>query len=246
MSSAPPSESRCSRILVSRCGRRRTFASRPSSFVGDLTARLFRWVVNTCTNRRPRSRWIPLSSCGGTPAFGSTVACDCPKTTEEHLRIVVIPKGRCPQPVSCSKRFEIGPIQNVEPLAADASRLVQDVRLERRAFAVPHVILGGTCGALVATSVVPVCQLQSSVQYRTLGKGRPGKPRASPGTGRTDTHYADDYGSSRDSVGILSADGSFRAFDGWLGISMKTSKRQLPGTQQRLQGVLISSDPENL
>ena len=59
-------------------------------------------------------------------------------------------------------------------------------------------------------------------------------------------HYVDDYGSMEDE---LSAESSFRAFEdynGCLQISMKPSKRQPPETQHRIQGVLISSDTENL
>ena len=59
-------------------------------------------------------------------------------------------------------------------------------------------------------------------------------------------HYVDDYGSMEDEV---SAESSFRAFEdynGCLQISMKPSKRQPPETQHRIQGVLISSDTENL
>ena len=59
-------------------------------------------------------------------------------------------------------------------------------------------------------------------------------------------HYVDDYGSMEDE---LSADSSFRAFEdynGCLRISMKPSKRQPPEKQHRIQGVLISSDTENL
>ena len=47
----------------------------------------------------------------------------------------------------------------------------------------------------------------------------------------------------------VSAESSFRAFEdynGCLQISMKPSKRQPPETQHRIQGVLISSDTENL
>ena len=47
----------------------------------------------------------------------------------------------------------------------------------------------------------------------------------------------------------LSAESSFRAFEdynGCLQISMKPSKRQPPEAQHRIQGVLISSDTENL
>ena len=59
-------------------------------------------------------------------------------------------------------------------------------------------------------------------------------------------HYVDDYGSMEDSK---SAHGSFTAFEeynGCLQISMKPSKRQPPERQQRIQGVLISSDTDNL
>ncbi|CAE7244596.1 unnamed protein product [Symbiodinium sp. KB8] len=59
-------------------------------------------------------------------------------------------------------------------------------------------------------------------------------------------HYVDDYGSMEDEP---SADSSFRAFEdynGCLQISMKPSKRQPPEAQHRIQGVLISSDPNNL
>ena len=59
-------------------------------------------------------------------------------------------------------------------------------------------------------------------------------------------HYVDDYGSMGDSK---SAHGSFSAFEeynGCLPISMKQSKRQPPERHQRIQGVLISSDTDNL
>ena len=59
-------------------------------------------------------------------------------------------------------------------------------------------------------------------------------------------HYVDDYGSMEDET---SAESSFRAFEdynGCLRISMKPSKRQPPEAQHRIQGVLISSDTENL
>ncbi|CAE7939434.1 unnamed protein product [Symbiodinium sp. KB8] len=59
-------------------------------------------------------------------------------------------------------------------------------------------------------------------------------------------HYVDDYGSMEDQS---SADSSFRAFEdysGCLEISMKPSKRKPPETHHGIQGVLISSDAENL
>ena len=67
-----------------------------------------------------------------------------------------------------------------------------------------------------------------------------------PVAGSPALHYVDDYGSMEDES---SADSSFQAFEdynGCLQISMKPSKRQPPQTQHRIQGVLMSSDPDNL
>ena len=59
-------------------------------------------------------------------------------------------------------------------------------------------------------------------------------------------HYVDDYGSMEDSRYANSSVESFEKYNGCLQIAMKPSKRQQPDTAHRIQGVIISSDDDNL
>ena len=59
-------------------------------------------------------------------------------------------------------------------------------------------------------------------------------------------HCVDDYRSMEDSKSAQGSLSAFQEYSGCLQISMKRSKRQPPERQQRIQGVLISSDSDNL
>ena len=59
-------------------------------------------------------------------------------------------------------------------------------------------------------------------------------------------YYVDDYGSMEDSLSANSSFESFEKYNGCLQIAMKPSQRQPPDTAHRIQGVIISSDEDNL